>query len=96
MLFLISTKGGFTVIDALKIKIGGVVKSIENSWKVEPETWRSIFSGKKGSRKKLEWRILQVGASMQQLFVELPGDPPFSSFPSKNILRHGIQNEKNI
>ena len=32
--------------------------------------------------------------SMQQLFVELPGDPPFSSFPSKNRLRYGIQNEK--
>ena len=33
---------------------------------------------------------------MQQLEVELPGDPPFSSFPLKNILRYGIQTEFRI
>ena len=28
--------------------------------------------------------------------AELPGDPPFSTFPLKNILRYGIQTEFRI
>ena len=35
-------------------------------------------------------------SSMQQLEVELPGDPPFSSFPLKNILRFCIQTDFKI